>query len=106
MAGHLQGDPTPIRKLRPDTPAALEAVVLHAMRRYPEHRYPSAEALQADLGQLDQLDAGTYDLSAERPMGGMAAVDSSRRLWALTALIAVGFIGIVAVIIALSILLR
>jgi len=24
MAGHLQGDPTPIRKLRPDTPAPLE----------------------------------------------------------------------------------
>jgi serine/threonine-protein kinase len=106
MAGHLQGDPTPIRKLRPDTPAALEAVVLHAMRRYPEHRYPSAQGLQDDLHRLDRLDAGSYDISAERPMGGMAAVDSARRLWALTALIAVGFVGVVAVIIALSILLR
>jgi serine/threonine-protein kinase len=106
MAGHLQGDPTPIRKLRPDTPAALEAVVLHAMRRYPEHRYASARALQDDLDRLDQLDPGTYDLTPEKPMGGMAAADSAKRLWALTALIAVGFIGIVAVIIALSILLR
>jgi serine/threonine-protein kinase len=106
MAGHLQGDPTPIRKLRPDTPAPLEAVVLHAMRRYPEHRYPSAQALHDDLDRLDQLDAETYDVSAEKPMGGMAAVDSAGRLWALTALIAVGFIGIVAVIIVLSILLR
>jgi serine/threonine-protein kinase len=106
MAGHLQGDPTPIRKLRPDTPAALEAVVLHAMRRYPEHRYPSAQALRDDLDRLDQLDPGTYDLTPEKPMGGMAAADSAKRLWAFTALIAVGFIGIVAVIIALSILLR
>jgi serine/threonine-protein kinase len=106
MAGHLQGDPTPIRKLRPDTPAALEAVVLHAMRRYPEHRYPSAHALQDDLERLDQLDPGTYDLTPEKPMGGVASADSAKRLWAFTALIAVGFIGIVAVIIALSILLR
>jgi hypothetical protein len=62
--------------------------------------------LQDDLDRLDRLDAGSYDISAERPMGGMAAVDSARRLWALTALIAVGFVGVVAVIIALSILLR
>ena len=106
MAGHLQGSPTPIRKLRPDTPPGLEAVVLHAMRRYPEHRYPSAEALREDLDRLDELDGTTYDLSPERPMGGMAAADSAKRLWAWTAMIAVGFIGIVAVIIALSILLR
>jgi serine/threonine-protein kinase len=106
MAGHLQGDPMPIHRLRPDTPAALEAVVLHAMRRYPEHRYPSAQALRDDLDRLDQLDPGTYDLTPEKPMGGMAAADSAKRLWAFTALIAVGFIGVVAVIIALSILLR
>jgi eukaryotic-like serine/threonine-protein kinase len=106
MAGHLQGQPTPIRKLRPDVPPALEAIVLHAMRRYPEHRYPSAEALREDLDRLDTLDPDSYDLSPERPMGGMAAADSAKRLWAWTALIAVGFVGIVTVIIALSILLR
>ena len=39
-------------------------------------------------------------------MGGMAAINSERRLWAFVALVAVSFIGIVAVIIALSVVLR
>lgn len=106
MAGHLQGTPKPIRKSRPEVPPALESVVLHAMRRYPDHRYPSAKELREDLDRLDSLDPSTYDLSPERPMGGMAAASSARRLWALTAMIAVGFIGVVTIIIVLSILLR
>jgi serine/threonine-protein kinase len=106
MAGHIQANPRSIRKLRPDVPPALEAVVMHAMRRYPEHRYQSANAIVEDLDRLDTLDPGTYDLSPEKPMGGMAAVDSARRLWAVVALIAVGFVAVVVLVIALSILLR
>jgi serine/threonine-protein kinase len=106
MAGHMNANPKPIRKLRPEVPEALEAVVMHAMRRYPEHRYPSAAALREDLDRLDTLDASQYDLSAEKPMGGMAGADSAKRLWAWVAIIAFGFIGIVAVILALSFLLR
>jgi serine/threonine-protein kinase len=106
MAGHMQGTPKPLRKLRQDVPPALEAVVLHAMRRYPEHRYPSAAALLEDLDHLDTLDPGCYDLTPEPPMGGMAASGTARRLWAWTALIAVGFVGIVTVIIVLSVVLR
>jgi serine/threonine-protein kinase len=106
MAGHMQGHPKLIRKLRPDVPPALEAVVLHAMRRYPEHRYSSADAIVQDLDRLDTLDPATYDLSPEKPMGGMAASDSARRLWAWVAIIAASFIGLVAIIITLSIVLR
>ncbi len=106
MAGHLGEHPTPIHKLRPDVPAGLEAVVMHAMRRQPGHRYQSAAEITADLDRLDELDLSTYDLAPEPPMGGMAAVSSTRRLWALVALIAVSFIGIVAVIITLSVVLR
>ena len=106
MAGHLGEHPTPIRKLRPDVPAALEAVVTHAMRRQPEHRYPNADDLLADLQRLDTLDPDTYDRSPEPSLGGMAAVNSEKRLWALVAIIAVTFLGIVAVIITLSALLR
>jgi serine/threonine-protein kinase len=73
MAAHLQEDPKPIRKRRPDVPPALEAVVLHAMRRYPENRYQSADEVLLDLGRLDQLDAAAYDLGPEKPMGGLAA---------------------------------
>jgi serine/threonine-protein kinase len=106
MAGHMQGHPKPIRKLRAEVPPALEAIVLHAMRRYPEHRYQSAGAILEDLDQLETLDPLNYDLSPERPMGGMAASDSARRLWAWVAIIAASFIGLVAIIVTLSVVLR
>ena len=106
MAGHLQGDPKPIHKLRPDVPPALEAVAMHAMRRLPEHRYPSAEAMLADLEHLDQVDPAAYDVSPEKPMGGMAVSESSRRLWAMVAIIAVSFLALCAAIITLSVVLR
>jgi serine/threonine protein kinase len=106
MAGHLGENPTPIRKLRNDVPPALEAVVMHAMRRHPANRYQSAEDILTDLDHLDALDPNAYDTSPEKPMGGMAAVNSERRLWAFVGLVAVIFLGVVAVIIALSVLLR
>ncbi|MDQ6615987.1 MAG: serine/threonine protein kinase [Actinomycetota bacterium] len=71
MAGHLQGHPTPIGKLRPDVPPAIEAVVLHAMRRYPDNRYQTADDLLRDLNRLDSLNPGGYDLSPESPMGNV-----------------------------------
>src|SRR6266550_4521765 len=53
MAGHLQRHPKPIREIRPEVPPELEAIVLTAMRRYPENRYQSAEELLADLRALN-----------------------------------------------------
>jgi hypothetical protein len=76
------------------------------MRRQPAHRYQSTEELVADLDHLDSLDPDAYDLSDEPPMGGMAAINSEKRLWALVALVAVSFLGLVAIIIALSVVLR
>ena len=106
MAGHLQGDPKPVHKLRPDVPPALEAVVMHAMRRRPEHRYHSAAALLADLDHLDRVDPAKYDLSPERAMGGMAAQESGRRLWVLAFLISAGFLLLSVLIVVLSVALR
>ena len=106
MAGHLQGTPKSIVAQRPDCPNALEAVVLHAMRRLPENRYTSADELLVDLERLDALDPASFDLSPEPPIGGLAAADSAERLWLYIVLIAVGFIGIVAVILTLSVVLR
>jgi len=106
MAGHLGENPQPLHELRPDVPPALEAVVTHAMRRHREHRYQSADELLHDLEHLDTLDPSAYDVSPEPPIGGMAAINSEKRLWAFVALVAVGFIGIVAVIITLSVVLR
>ncbi|HMC04791.1 MAG TPA: serine/threonine-protein kinase [Actinomycetota bacterium] len=53
MAGHLQRHPKPIHELRPEVPGELEAVVLTAMRRYPENRYQSADELLGDLRALN-----------------------------------------------------
>ena len=52
MAGHLQRNPKPIREQRKDVPPDLEAIVLTAMRRYPENRYQGAEEMLADLNAL------------------------------------------------------
>lgn len=101
MAGHLQNTPKSIRSIRKDVPPGLEAVALHAMRRYPESRYQSAEEILADLNRVDQLDAKVYDLSPEPPMGGMAATGSAARLWLLVALISGSFIVLVTVIVVL-----
>lgn len=106
MAGHLNEHPTPIHKIRPDVPLALEAIVLHAMRRVPDHRYQNADELLADLERIDTLDPTTYDLSPEPAVGGMASVNSATRLWALVGMIAAGFLGLVAIIITLSVVLR
>jgi serine/threonine protein kinase len=106
MAGHLGKTPERIRTHHPSVPPALEAVVLKAMRRYPDHRYDSAVTLQRDLDHLDEVDPAAFDLSPEPSMGGMAAVDSTKRLWLVAALIAVGFLAIVAILISISVVLQ
>jgi eukaryotic-like serine/threonine-protein kinase len=48
MQGHLQRPAPPLRALRPDCPAALEAAVLRMLEKEPALRWPSmAEALRA-----------------------------------------------------------
>jgi serine/threonine protein kinase len=66
MAGHLQRHPKPIRELRPEVPPELEAIVLTAMRRYPENRYQSAEELLADLRALNLQEAPAPAPAPER----------------------------------------
>jgi serine/threonine-protein kinase len=101
MAGHLTKNPDRIRRQRPDVPPGLEAVVLKAMRRYPEHRYQSAAALLDDLDRLDTLDVATFDLSPEEPMGGMAAVASQKRMVFLVAAIAIAVVAVFGIIFVL-----
>jgi serine/threonine-protein kinase len=78
MAAHLQGTPKSITQLRPDVPPALEAVVLHAMRRYPDNRYQTAADLVRDLDRIDSLDPNEYDRSPEKPMGSLATSSGGR----------------------------
>ena len=82
IAAHLHADPKPIRQLRRDVPPGVEAVVLHAMRRHPENRYPTADALLDDLDHLERVDLRTYDLTPEKPMGGLVPGGGAKGLWA------------------------
>ena len=51
--------PPPVRSLRPEVPAAVEAVVTQALAARPEHRFPSAGAL------ADALDAAALRTTGE-----------------------------------------
>jgi hypothetical protein len=95
MATHLTQNPCPIRSQRPDVGSTLEALVLTAMRRQPEHRYQSATVLVVvDLGRLDP------------PLGGIAAAATRAELWKYVGTTASAFMALVTTIIVLSIVLR
>jgi serine/threonine-protein kinase len=103
MAGHLQRTPRRIREVRPEVSPQLEAVVLKAMRRYPENRYQTAERLVADLNLLDTLDAASFDLAPEKPMGSaLGSAESAKGLWIRVALVVVGFIVVLVLVVVLA----
>ena len=106
MAGHLTRTPEPLAKLNVEVPPALDAIIRKALRRYPEHRYQSAAELRYDLDHIDEIDPSSFDFSPEAPMGGMAAVESTKRIWQLIAVVAVAFILICSLVIGLTVVLR
>ena len=106
MAAHLDHDPVRLRDLRGGVPPGLEAVVLTALRRQPEHRYPSALALLDDLDNLDRLNPADYDLSPEPATVGAIGGSEGPALLRLALLVAGGFIAMVALVILLSVTLR
>ena len=56
---HLSEQPVPISQLRPDVNPALEAVVMAALAKHPEHRWQSAEDFIAGLeAARAQIEAG------------------------------------------------
>ena len=105
MAGHLTKSPDALERRRRDIPPGLAAVVTHAMRRYPEHRYQQMSDVLVDLDHLDALPSDRYDHSPEPPMGGMAAAGSSRKMWLTAIAISLGVIAVCAVIVVVSLAL-
>ena len=106
MAGHLTKAPEPVQRGRKDCPPGLAAIVMHAMRRDPDHRYQTADDLLADLARYDTLDGSAYDLSPEPAVGGLAAARSPKQLWVLAAAISLGFLVVSAAIVVLSVVLK
>ncbi|MCC6214709.1 MAG: serine/threonine protein kinase [Polyangiaceae bacterium] len=88
MTAHLVDPPEPASKRAPGArlPPALDAVVLHALAKRPEDRYPTAAALSsalvraseapADTGSVappPDLALGDTDLALEAPPAGVAS---------------------------------
>ena len=55
MNARLVGDPPAPRSYNPDLRPQVEEIVLHAMTREPDNRYPSASAMKADLDHPDDV---------------------------------------------------
>ncbi|MGA2584325.1 MAG: protein kinase [Tepidisphaeraceae bacterium] len=55
MNSRLSGDPVAPRKRNPQISPQVEEIILHAMARKPEERYPSALALKEDLDHPEKV---------------------------------------------------
>jgi serine/threonine protein kinase len=55
MRRKVHTEPPLVRRLRPDVPLALEALIYRAIRRRPEERYASMAVLAHDLEHLDEV---------------------------------------------------
>jgi serine/threonine-protein kinase len=53
---HVQESPVPPRQLKPELPAAIEAIILKCLAKNPVNRYPTAEDLRADLRRFREGD--------------------------------------------------
>ncbi|MBI2933590.1 MAG: tetratricopeptide repeat protein [Planctomycetes bacterium] len=88
--------PAPPRRYDPALPAELEAIILHAMEKHPEDRYPNAAAMAEDLRRFLRGDP----VSA-RPLGpvrrSLRWVARNRILTGAFALAALGLLGGTAV---------
>ncbi|WP_369357098.1 protein kinase [Streptomyces sp. cg2] len=68
---HLHEEPVPVRRLRPDVPEALEALVLHLLRKDPRARPADAQEVYAVLAPLLPTSSGG-------PRAPLAPMDPTR----------------------------
>ncbi|UDY34245.1 Stk1 family PASTA domain-containing Ser/Thr kinase [Dermatobacter hominis] len=83
---HVQDQPAPPSTIVPDIPHGLEAIIMKLLQKKPDDRYPSAEALRADLNRF--LDGDVT--SAERALVGAAVGAGAVAAAATTVQAAVG----------------
>ncbi len=85
-------DPVPPRRLQARVPRDLETICLHCLRKNPRQRYPSAEALAADLQRF--LDGRPVRARPAGPAERLAKW--ARRRPAVAALLAVSALAVLA----------
>jgi WD40 repeat protein len=87
----LAQEPLPVRRLRPDVPADLEAICLKCLEKEPRRRYASAALLEADLRRFL---AG--EPTRARPVGALGRARKwARRRPAAAALVVVSALALV-----------
>ena len=62
---HINSIPLPTRDINPDIPEALEAITMKAMASNVEKRYPTADAMLADLEEFRKNPSIDFDYSEE-----------------------------------------
>ncbi|HEX8968000.1 MAG TPA: serine/threonine-protein kinase [Chloroflexota bacterium] len=97
MRRKVESDPPLVRRLRPDVPPALEAVIYRALRRDPAERYQSMAELGYDLAHLESVSIPEYrpDVPPPPPMGDLPP-------WRTTAVILLVIFGILGVLAILA----
>lgn len=70
---HINAPPPPLREKRPDLPAAVENVVLKALAKDPQQRYPSIQAFAGALGRVSQQNAVILD-DATQPLTALKII--------------------------------
>jgi serine/threonine-protein kinase len=102
MTAHLQAE---LPRIQQDVPPGLEATIRRATRRQPGERYPDAASILHDLRHLTEPTTLTPDFGRQRSMGE-PSLEGLASLARFAAVIAVGFIGLVAILMDLTIALR
>ena len=102
MSQAIHDAPPPLHHRNGHVPPPLEAVVHKAIRKAPEERYQSAEAMLHDLEHLDDIDLAQFVMGPERP----ASMPSDRRILLLGGLIGAGFTLLIVLVVAIAVLLE
>jgi len=96
MNQHLTASPAPPRRIRPDIPPGVEAIVLRAIRRNPDARYQMAGEFKHDLDHYAELDLSRFPLEPEPAGRGLL---TSRQILKQSLLVFIAFLILVGLII-------
>jgi serine/threonine-protein kinase len=82
MRQKVEGEPVLVRRIRPEVPPGVEAIVYRALRRVPDERYPSMDALRHDLEHQGEVPIPDYrpDVPPPRPPGDLPPWGTTARI--------------------------
>jgi serine/threonine-protein kinase len=100
MNQHLTAAPALPSKSNPAIPPNIEAIIMKSIRKDPKERYQSAASFLEDLNNYKELDTSNFPRDKEKVTG----VVTSRQIWVLSGLIALGFLAIVGLILIIGVL--